>query len=85
MQTHSVGALPVVDDGAVLVGLLSRDALAARYLDQLQLSEEVDLSVTLLVHTLHADLLSGNGDRILRQRVDCHHASGDNAAHATTR
>ncbi len=69
MQAQDVGALPVVDDGDVLVGLLARDALAARYLEQLQLSEEVNLSVRLLVHTLHADLLSGDGDRVLRQRA----------------
>lgn len=69
MQAQGVGALPVVDEQDVLVGLLARDALAARYLDQLQLSEEVDLSVALLVHTLDAVLLSGDATQVLRERA----------------
>ncbi|PLS79163.1 MAG: hypothetical protein CYG59_14615 [Chloroflexi bacterium] len=69
MQALGVGALPVVDDADVLVGLLARDALAARYLDQLQLSEEVDLSLALLAQTLNAVPLTGAPTRVVRQRA----------------
>ncbi len=69
MQALGVGALPVVDDADVLVGLLARDALAARYLDQLQLSEEVDLSLALLAQTLNAVPLTGAPTQVVRQRA----------------
>jgi manganese-dependent inorganic pyrophosphatase len=69
MQALGVSALPVVDDGDVLVGLLARDALAARYLDQLQLSEEVDLSLALLAQTLNAVHLAGDLTHVVRARA----------------
>jgi len=48
MQLHQVRALPVVDNDNQLVGLVQSDTLAARYLDQLQLPEEIDLPVSLI-------------------------------------
>lgn len=69
MQERGVGALPVVDDHDVLIGLLTREALADRYLEQLQLSEEVDLPVALLVQTLEATLVTGDPIRMLRERA----------------
>ena len=48
MQMHQVRALPVVDDASRLLGLVQRDTLAARYLDLLQLPEEIDLPVGLI-------------------------------------
>lgn len=69
LQERGVGALPVVDEHDVLIGLFTREALADRYLEQLQLSEEVDLSVALLVQTLEATLVTGDSVRMLRERA----------------
>lgn len=69
MQELGVRALPVVDDTDRLIGLVERDALADRYLEQLQLSEEVDLPVSLLVQTLHATLVTGDAERRLHERA----------------
>lgn len=69
MQELSVRALPVVDENDLLIGQVERDALADRYLAQLQLSEEVDLPVALLVQTLHATLVTGDIERRLRDRA----------------
>lgn len=69
MQELGVRALPVVDEDDRLIGLVERDALADRYLAQLQLSEEVDLPVLLLIHTLHATLVTGDAERRLRDRA----------------
>ncbi|MBV9787888.1 MAG: putative manganese-dependent inorganic diphosphatase [Chloroflexi bacterium] len=69
MQERGVGALPVVDDHDVLIGLLTREALADRYLEQLQLSEEIDLPVAVLLQTLEATLVSGDALRMLRERA----------------
>jgi manganese-dependent inorganic pyrophosphatase len=69
MQLHQVRALPVVDGDNRLVGLVQSDTLAARYLDQLQLPEVIDLPVSLIQRTLEAELLTGTTDTILNQRV----------------
>ena len=69
MQELSVRALPVVDDDDRLIGLVERDALADRYLEQLQLPEDIDLPVGLLVQTLHATLVSGDAERRLHDRA----------------
>jgi manganese-dependent inorganic pyrophosphatase len=69
MQRHQVRALPVVDSAGRLVGLVPRDTLAARYLDQLQLPEEIDLPIGVLQRTLEAELLVGSADAILNDRV----------------
>ncbi len=69
MQERGVRALPVVDDDDILIGLLAREALADRYLEQLQLSEEVDLPVALLLQTLLATLVAGDAEGTLRDRA----------------
>ena len=69
MQLHQIRALPVVDDVRRLLGLVERDTLAARYLDQLQLPEEIDLPVGVLQRTLEAELLAGSADAVLNDRV----------------
>lgn len=69
MQMHQVRALPVVDGDGRLVGLVQSDTLAARYLDQLQLPEEIDLPVGILQRTLEAELLTGSADVVLNNRV----------------
>jgi len=69
MQRHQVRALPVVDRANHLVGLVQRDALAERYLDQLQLPEEIDLPVGLIQRTLEAELLAGSAAAVLNNRV----------------
>jgi manganese-dependent inorganic pyrophosphatase len=69
MHQRNLGALPVVNDAGRLVGLLARDTLADRYLEQLQLSPEIDLPVALLRRTLEAELLAGNERTTLRDRV----------------
>ena len=69
MQAHQVRALPVVDSDGHLVGLVQSDTLAARYLDQLQLPEEIDLPVSILQRTLEAELLAGSADAVLNDRV----------------
>ncbi len=69
MRDYEVGALPVVDSDAHLIGLLRREALADRYLEQLELSPQIDLPVGLLQRTLDAELVAGGADAILRDRV----------------
>jgi manganese-dependent inorganic pyrophosphatase len=69
MQLHQVRALPVIDGDNRLVGLVQSDTLAARYLDQLQLPEVIDLPVSLIQRTLEAELLTGTTDTILNHRV----------------
>jgi manganese-dependent inorganic pyrophosphatase len=68
MQQHQIRALPVVDQQR-LVGLVQNDTLAARYLDQLQLPEEINLPVALIVRTLSAELLVGSQQGALNDRV----------------
>src|SRR5689334_1078231 len=62
MQKHQVRALPVIDGDRRLVGLVQSDTLAARYLDQLQLPEEIDLPAEVLQRTLAAELLVGSAN-----------------------
>jgi len=69
MQLHQVRALPVVDGANRLVGLIQHDTLAARYLDQLRLPEEIDLPVSLIQRTLEAELLAGSPIAVLNNRV----------------
>jgi manganese-dependent inorganic pyrophosphatase len=69
MQQQEIRALPVVDYGRKLVGLVERDALAARYLDQLQLPEAIDLPVSLLLRMLGAELLAGSSSAIIRNHI----------------
>jgi manganese-dependent inorganic pyrophosphatase len=59
----------VVDGDRRLVGLVQSDTLAARYLDQFQLPEEIDLPVGLIQRTLDAELLAGSADAVLNDRV----------------
>ena len=69
MQSYNVGALPVVDERDNLIGLLPRETLADRYLEQLGLSSQIDVPVALLQRTLDARLITGDPDAILRDRV----------------
>lgn len=69
MQQHQVRALPVVDGANRLVGLVQRDTLAERYLDLLQLPEEIDLPVGLIQRTLDAELIAGSAVTVLNERV----------------
>lgn len=69
MQLHHVRALPVIAGGGRLIGIVQNDTLAARYLDQLQLPEEIDLPVATLQRTLEAELLAGSVDSLLNDRV----------------
>lgn len=69
MHEHNVGALPVVDERDYLIGLLPRETLADRYLEQLGLSSQIDLPVALLQRTLDATLITGDPGAILRDRV----------------
>ncbi len=69
MHDYAVGALPVVDAQNQLQGVLRRETLADRYLEQLQLSPEIDLPVALLQRTLEARLVVGDPAAVLRDRV----------------
>jgi manganese-dependent inorganic pyrophosphatase len=69
MVQHQVRALPVIDSDRRLIGIVQSDTLASRYLDQLQLPEEVDLPVATLQRTLEAELLAGSADDLLNDRV----------------
>ncbi|KPV54329.1 hypothetical protein SE17_04415 [Kouleothrix aurantiaca] len=69
MQEHAVRALPVVDATRHLIGLVQRDALAERYLDLLQLPEEINLPVALIQRTLEATLTAGSAAAVLNNRV----------------
>lgn len=69
MQRHEMRALPVVDYGRRLVGLVERDALASHYLDQLTLPEEIDLPVSLLLRMLGAELLAGSSSAVFRNHL----------------
>jgi manganese-dependent inorganic pyrophosphatase len=69
MQLHHVRALPVVAGDGRLLGIVQNDTLAARYLDQLQLPEEIDLPIDSLQRTLEAELLAGSADVVLNDRV----------------
>ena len=69
MHDYNFGALPVVDENDILIGILRREMLADRYLEQLQLSPEIDLPVALLERTLDATLLAGDCDAVVKDRV----------------
>jgi manganese-dependent inorganic pyrophosphatase len=69
MQAHQVRALPVIDNVGRLVGLIQSDTLAARYLDQLQPPEEIDLPVSILQRTLEAELITGSAEAVLHDRI----------------
>jgi manganese-dependent inorganic pyrophosphatase len=69
MQRHHVRALPVIAGDGRLIGIVQNDTLAARYLDQLQLPEEIELPITTLQRTLEAELLIGPADAVLNDRV----------------
>jgi manganese-dependent inorganic pyrophosphatase len=69
MQLHQVRALPVVGGDGRLLGLIQRDTLAARYLDQLLLPQEIDLPIGVLQRTLAAELVVGSADAVLNDRV----------------
>jgi len=69
MHDLQFGALPVVDVSERLIGLLRREALADRYLEQLHLSPEIDLPLDSLRRTLDATMLAGDGVGSLRDRV----------------
>ena len=69
MQRHGLGALPVVDAGKRLTGMLAREKLADRYLAELQLPTRVDLPLALLRRTLEADLISGEDTVVVCGRV----------------
>ena len=69
MQRHGLGALPVVDQGRRLTGMLAREKLADRYLAELQLPRRVDLPLALLRRTLEADLISGDDTVVVCGRV----------------
>ncbi|NTW01034.1 MAG: putative manganese-dependent inorganic diphosphatase, partial [Oscillochloris sp.] len=69
MQQYEMRALPVVDYGRRLVGLVERDALASHYLDQLQLPEAIDLPVSLLLRMLGAELLAGSSSAVIRNHI----------------
>ncbi|NTU85464.1 MAG: putative manganese-dependent inorganic diphosphatase [Chloroflexales bacterium] len=69
MQQAEMRALPVVNYGRRLVGLVERDALASHYLDQIQLPEKIDLPVSLLLRMLGAELLAGSSSAIFRNHI----------------
>jgi manganese-dependent inorganic pyrophosphatase len=69
MQRHHVRALPVIEGNRRLIGIVQNDTLAARYLDQLQLPQEIDLPIGTLQRTLEAELLAGPPDAVLNDRV----------------
>jgi len=69
MQRHGLGALPVVDHGRRLMGMLALEKLADRYLAELQLPRRVDLPLALLRRTLEADLISGDDTVVVCGRV----------------
>lgn len=69
MQLHEVRALPVIGGDGRLLGLIQRDTLAARYLDQLQLPQEIDLPIAVIQRTMAAELLVGSADAVLNDRV----------------
>lgn len=69
MQKAEMRALPVINYGRRLVGLVERDALASHYLDQLQLPEKIDLPVSLLLRMLGAELLAGSSSAVFRNHI----------------
>lgn len=69
MRSHELRALPVVDDSGHLVGLVQHETLGNRYLDELQLPEEIELPIALIKRTLDAELLAGNLNTWLHDRV----------------
>jgi manganese-dependent inorganic pyrophosphatase len=69
MQLHHVRALPVIERNGRLIGIVQNDTLAARYLDQIQLPEEIDLPIGTLQRTLEAEVLAGHDDAVLKDRL----------------
>lgn len=69
MEQAEMRAVPVVDYGRRLVGLVERDALANHYIDQLQLPEKIDLPVSILLRTLGAELLAGSSAAVFRNHM----------------
>ncbi len=69
MQEHHIRALPVTNEQQHLVGIVQSDTLAARYLEQLQLPDHINLPVELVVRTLDATLLTGDPTAMLNDRI----------------
>ncbi|NTV62746.1 MAG: putative manganese-dependent inorganic diphosphatase, partial [Oscillochloris sp.] len=69
MHQQEIRAVPVIDYGRRLIGMVERDALASHYLDQLQLPEAIDLPVSLLLRMLGAELLSGSSSAVFRNHI----------------
>jgi manganese-dependent inorganic pyrophosphatase len=70
LAEHGVRALPVLD-GDQVRGLVTMQALATRYVDDLSVSGFVGRPVTVgsLVATLEAELLAGDADKVLEGNV----------------
>jgi manganese-dependent inorganic pyrophosphatase len=60
MHEHELGALPVIDVDGRLLGMLSRDQLADRYLDLLRLSGRLRRPLAAALAALDAELLAGD-------------------------
>jgi len=62
MREHDVRALPVVDAGGSMVGLVSQRMLAERYLDETEIAgfTRMSVSVELLVRVLEGELVVGD-------------------------
>jgi manganese-dependent inorganic pyrophosphatase len=69
LRERGLNALPVIDGEGRLVGIFAADALGAHYLEELKLSHQIDLPVTLLRRTLDASLLAGDVSGVVRDRL----------------
>jgi manganese-dependent inorganic pyrophosphatase len=71
MREHDIGALPVVDEHSLLLGLVSQRMLAERYLEESEIAGfgEMPISIGRLARVLDGELLVGEAKALLAGNV----------------
>lgn len=69
MHDHELGALPVLDGAGRLLGVVTRDMLADRYLELMRLVERIRRPLGVVAAALDATLVAGDGEALLDGKV----------------